>query len=334
MADDVATLKKQLEEASSHEGQWEELKRTNESLQTLVTLVSQKDNDDAKEVRRLRDKQRSLETENSTLQRRLKEHETKAANSERAAQTARHSLSQAQQRAAEWEKRANEYEQDLESTRSRLDQAEQAQAQLDADYSLVKLQLDERDAEERLAKVGVPFHLYPLQGCSVRLTTCTQDRESKLRDQIAALEESAARLRAETDQAKKAAAVATAAAAASTANTSTRPAVSSRLRQNGYTPSERPDSRASTVYGDSRVNTPTPPANGTHHAPSIRPASPPQQSVWDSVHAPRSGRNVIRMPVTPKAKKSHQTPYYPRAPSPTPSNVSAAPTLQDDGWWS
>jgi len=309
LADDLATLRTQYEEASSQQSQWDELRRTNENLQALANLVSQTDNEELRELRRTRDRFRNLETEHAALQRRLKEQDNKVLNSERTAQTARQSLSQAQQRAMEWEKRAKDYEHELESTRTRLDHAEQAQAQLDADYSLVKLQLEERDAEERLAK----------------------DRESKLRDQIAAMEESMARMRAETDQANKKAATAT--AAVSTAATS-RSALPSRLRQNGYTPPiTRPESRASTVFGDSRVTTPTPPTNGTHTAPSIRPASPVQPSVWDSVHAPRNGRNMIRAPVTPKAKKPVQ-PFYPRAPSPTPSNVSAAPTLGNDGWWS
>ncbi|TCD62819.1 hypothetical protein EIP91_006385 [Steccherinum ochraceum] len=307
VAEDLASLRRQYEDATSQQTHWDELKRTNESLQTLIATVSQNDNEEVKELRRTRDRFRTLEADYAALQRRLKDQDNKVANSERTAQTARQSLNQAQQRAMEWEKRAKDYEHELESTRTRLDQAEQSQAQLDADYSLVKLQLEERDAEERLAR----------------------DRENKLRDQIAAQEESVARLRAETDQAKKVAAAATASASAS----STRPAVSSRIRSNGYTPPARPDSRASTIYGDSRVTTPTHPTNGTHTAPSIRPSSPPQPSVWDSVHAPRSGRGIIRAPVTPKAKRPHAQPYYPRAPSPAPSNVSAAPTLGDDGWW-
>ncbi|KAH8101585.1 hypothetical protein BXZ70DRAFT_906693 [Cristinia sonorae] len=314
LAGDLAATRKQYEQATSQQDQWDELRRTTEQLQVLVNMVSQNDSEEVKELRRVRDKFRALESEHSTLQRRLKDQESKAQTNERTAQTARQSLSQAQQRAMEWEKRAKDYEHELESTRSRLDQAEQSQAQLDADYSLVKLQLEEKDAEERLQR----------------------DRESKLRDQVAALEEAMARLRAETDQAKKAAAAATAAAssASTTSSRPTVPSVPSRLRQNGYAPPARPDSRASTIFGDSRVTTPTPPANGTHAAPSIRPASPPQPSVWDSVHAPRNGRGVIRAPapVTPKAKRPHQ-PYYPRIASPTPSNVSAAPTLGDDGWW-
>lgn len=147
-------LKKQHEEVTSQQSHWDELKRTNENLQALASLVAQNDNEEVKELRRTRDRYRTLENEHTSLQRRLKEQENKVLNSERTAQTARQSLSQAQQRSMEWEKRAKDYDHELESTRTRLDQAEQSQAQLDADYSLVKLQLEERDAEERLANVS------------------------------------------------------------------------------------------------------------------------------------------------------------------------------------
>lgn len=160
MADDLSTLRRQFEESTSQQSQWDELRRTNENLQALAQLVSQNDNEELKELRRTRDRFRNLETEHATLQRRLKEQDNKVLNSERTAQAARQSLSQAQQRAMEWEKRAKDYEHELESTRTRLDQSEQSQAQLDADYSLVKLQLEERDAEERLAKVSSTLRIY------------------------------------------------------------------------------------------------------------------------------------------------------------------------------
>ncbi|KDQ54973.1 hypothetical protein JAAARDRAFT_356270 [Jaapia argillacea MUCL 33604] len=56
--------------------------------------------------------------------------------------------------------------------------------------------------------------------------------------------------------------------------------------------------------------------------------SKPQGSVWDSMHAPRSYQTPRSS--TPKTKP----PYYrPSVPSPTPSTVSLAPTLGNDGWW-
>lgn len=153
LLEDVNDLKRKNDELSSQDNQWEELRRTNEAIQALTALVSSGDNEELKDLRRSRDRFKVLEGEHAALQRRLKEQENKAVNSERAASTARQSLSQAQSRAIEWEKRAKDHESELQSVRSELEQAEESNANLDADLSLVKLQLDERDAEERLAKV-------------------------------------------------------------------------------------------------------------------------------------------------------------------------------------
>ena len=85
------------------------------------------------------------------------------------------------------------------------------------------------------------------------------------------------------------------------------------------------------MFVDSRVPTPTGQSNG-------KSADPTQQSVWDSMHAPIRAPSArrdepIRLPMTPRALRP-QAYYRPQIPSPTPSNVSAAPTLGDDGWWS
>lgn len=320
-------MQKQNEDLSAQQANWEDLRRATEQIQSLASMVGRVDDEEVQELRRSRDKLRSVESEVAALQRRLKDQETKAANNERTAAAARQSLTQAQQRAAEWETRANEYEKELEATRARLDDVEQTQSQLDADYSVLKLQVEERDAHERLARVSSSGDR-PLYVLTLRV----QDRESKLRDQIASLEGQLARARAEADPTK------------TSAPKSTKPpngvpahALQPRTRQNGYThvshtPS-RPDSRASTVYGDSRVVTPAAHPNGSHYTPSIRAASPPQPSVWDSIHAPSARRDdAIRLPMTPKGIRPHQY-YRPQIPSPTPSNVSAAPTLGEDGWW-
>jgi chromosome segregation ATPase len=111
------------------------------------------DNEELKELRRQRDRSKVLEDEHAAFQKRLKEQESKVANSERAAVTARQNLAQAQQRSSEWERRAKDYEARLEITQTSLDQAEQTHTQLDADYSLVTLQLEEREADIRLAQV-------------------------------------------------------------------------------------------------------------------------------------------------------------------------------------
>lgn len=105
----------------------------------------------------------------------------------------------------------------------------------------------------------------------------------------------------------------------------------------------RPDSRASAVY-DARG------AAASRRVPSyatprnVVSPSAPAASVWDSMHAPiaksqwtipssNAPPSRYDVPSTPKAspavlRNSH------RAPSPTPSSVSNAPTQGEDGWWS
>lgn len=123
----------------------------------LTTLIGQADNEELRELRRVRDRSKVLEGENSALQKRFKELETKSINSEKGAAAAKQSLSQAQKKAADWERRARESEAQLEYTKTKLEQIEQTQSQLDADYVIVKGQLEEREAEERAVKVG---HLF------------------------------------------------------------------------------------------------------------------------------------------------------------------------------
>ena len=126
------------------------LNETNEKLNNVFGLL---EHTDKTEVHELRDRVKQLEVDQGALQKQLREAETKAATSDRAAVAVRQTLTQAQQRSVEWEKRAKEYEGELELVKTRLDHAEQTHAQLDADYSLVKIQLDEREADARLALV-------------------------------------------------------------------------------------------------------------------------------------------------------------------------------------
>ncbi|OCH88965.1 hypothetical protein OBBRIDRAFT_819908 [Obba rivulosa] len=298
--DELTRQRKQYDELLHQQSHWDDLRRTSEQIQMLANLVGQADSEEIKELRRTRDRSKVLEGEHAALQRRLREFETKMANSEKVTQASRQSLAQAQHRASEWEQRAKEYECQLEQAQSQFDQVESARAQLDSDYSLVRLQLEERDAEERLDK----------------------DRQNKLRDQIASLEAQVARLQAEVDQSKTTTVLA--------------PQPQQPRYPNGHAqPSLRPSSSSSIVYVDSRAATPTIPQQNGVRTPSVRAQSPPSQGVWDSMHAPKNRNQYqqpARLPVTPRGKLS--SPYYrPQIPSPTPSNVSAAPTLGDDGWW-
>ena len=126
------------------------LNETNEKLNNVFGLL---EHSDKAEVHELRDRVKQLEVDQGALQKQLREAESKAATSDRAAVAVRQTLTQAQQRSVEWEKRAKEYEGELELVKTGLDHAEQTHAQLDADYSLVKIQLEEREADARLTLV-------------------------------------------------------------------------------------------------------------------------------------------------------------------------------------
>jgi hypothetical protein len=106
-----------------------------------------------KELRRFRDRSKVLEGENAALLRRLKEQEVRVTSSDRAASAARASLAQAQQRAAEWEQRANEHAAALAEAQADLEKADDRSMQLEAEHSLAQMQLQDKDAEERLTKV-------------------------------------------------------------------------------------------------------------------------------------------------------------------------------------
>ncbi|KAJ6627022.1 hypothetical protein B0H10DRAFT_2210879 [Mycena sp. CBHHK59/15] len=312
----LAALQKQHDHLTSQQSHWDDLRHASGQIEMLTNLIGQADNEELKDLRHVRDRAKVLEGEHAALLKRFKDQENKVANSEKAALTARQSLAQAQQRSAEWEKRAKEYEGQLEMTQTKLDQAEQTQSQLDADYSLVKLQLEEREADERL----------------------TKDRDNKFRDQIAALEAKVNQLQIELDRSRAKTPTKVAPAA---------PATPYRSITNGSM--HRPDSRTSTVY-PSRPPSPsarsvTPPhpsvwdsmhaprgPNGTHnssaasmHAPKVH--TPTPASRYSSMGPAR------RPPSQAYSRYSQARAAPPTPPSPTPSTVSLAPTQGPDGWW-
>ncbi|KAG6919477.1 hypothetical protein DXG01_005736 [Tephrocybe rancida] len=309
-------LRQQYDVVLAQQSNWDELHRASEKIDMLTTLIGQADNEELKELRRYRDRTRSLENDHAALQKRFKEQETKVGNSERTASTVKQSLAQAQQRSSEWERRAKESEGQLEMTRTKLDQAEQTQAQLEADYSLAKLQLEEREANDRL----------------------TQDQLDKFREQVSLLENKSKRLQVELEQAR-----------------SIKVPVPQPYRNitNGNThPPPRPDSRASTIYNDRST---TPQRHLKSQASMALSSTPPTGTgtVWDSMHAPKTDAYKYATPtqaptvVAPRSRYpglGHSTskPLRPQAqvyrpsaapPSPTPSNVSLAPTQREDGWW-
>ena len=156
-AQSLRLLRQEHESLIAQQSHWDDLRRVTEQIEALTSFRSQADEDELRELRRAHDQHRQLESDYSTLQKRARDQELRAANSERTASAAKQNLIQAQQRASEWERRAREYESDLEMTRNKLDEVEQAHVQLDTDYSLAKLQLEEKEAEDRLIKV---FSIY------------------------------------------------------------------------------------------------------------------------------------------------------------------------------
>lgn len=315
----LASLRNDHDLLLSQQSNWDQLNQATQQIELLTSLMQQQKSNEPElmELRRIRDKTKALESDYAALQRRFKDQESKAASSDRAATAAKQSLTQAQQRAIEWEQRAKEYEAEVEEMRSRCDEAERRASDLETDHSLAKLQLDEKDADERLAQVSIIFtrYRYSFESPSVRkLMTMLQKRESKLRDQVASLEEKVARLQAEADKAKE-------------------DAKTAKMSVNSP---PRPDSRASTVY-PSRAATPTAPANGrpVSRAPTNRTNTPPTTSVWDSMHAPKAPQASRYPHLSYNAKQRSAHSYYRQAAaSPTPSVVSVTPTQGEDGWWS
>ncbi|KAH9992519.1 hypothetical protein BJV74DRAFT_962454 [Russula compacta] len=253
---------------------WEDLRRTTEQLEHLSALITQAQTTEPelKELRRVRDRSKVIEGEYSALQRRYKEQETRAMSSERSASQARTSLVQAQMRATEWEERAKEHETAFAETRAALESAEDRSAHLAEEHALAKVQLEEKDAEERLAK----------------------DRENKLRDQVAALEARVAQLQllqASTSGITFRTTKAAAAAAAS--------AVSSPPRPDSRPSSSYP-SRSTTPTASVDVRTITPPTSvwDSMHAPSV--------SSWRQGSIPR-GR-ILRQDWPSRSRVASPTP--------------------------
>lgn len=146
-------LKADRDNLASQQSYWEDLRRASEQIEALASRVSRIDSDEVAELKQVRDQSKVLEGEHVALQKRFREQESKLANIERASQTTRQNFAQAQQRASEWEKRAREAEGEAERLSTVVEQGEQTRTQLEADVQMVKMQLEEKDAQERLRQV-------------------------------------------------------------------------------------------------------------------------------------------------------------------------------------
>ena len=148
------TLQAQHKQVLAQQSNWETLAAATEKMNLVFNLLDNAESEEQKELGVLRARSKVLEDENAAMQKRFKELDTKLANSDRSAAAARQTLMQARQRSSEWERRAKEYEGQLERVQTKYEQSEQTQSQLDADFSMLKLQLEEQEADNRLLKVN------------------------------------------------------------------------------------------------------------------------------------------------------------------------------------
>lgn len=328
----LENLQRQHDQLVSQQSNWEALNAASEKINLVYKLLENADEEDQQELRQQRERSRALDVENAALQKRVKDAELKLSSAEKTATTALQTLSQAQQRSSEWERCAKDYEGQLEMVRTKLEQAEQSYLQLEADYNMAKVQIEEHEADNRLVQVSRFREPFITQRGNNEPSH--QDRENKLREQIAALETKCSRLQDELEKANSA------------AKSSASP--SPFRSHNGVPP--RPDSRASTVYDvrDSAasnrriVSSASVTSSLTYNQPSVRDSihapSPNQngQGKWSSgstsIHSP-PGRYPDYVPPTPKPRRSPYGQYNTRAPSPTPSVASTAPTRDADGWF-
>ena len=147
----VQSERDRLQVDSTH---WEDFRHTAGEIHLLLKAVSKYESDGAAELQRARDRIKTVETENSALQKRLKDQENKVTNMERASTTSRQGLAQAQQRASEWEKKAKDLENEMEILTAKYEHSESAKAQLEDDYLNAQSHLQEQAEEERLLQVS------------------------------------------------------------------------------------------------------------------------------------------------------------------------------------
>ena len=157
VARNLDALRRQHEQLISQQHNWDALNAASEKINLVYKLLENADEEDQQELRLQRERTRALEAENAALQKRLKDADVKLSHVDKTANTALHTLTLAQQRSTEWELRAKEYEGQLEMVQTKLEQAEQTHSQLEADYNIAQVQLEEREADSRLVQVSRLF---------------------------------------------------------------------------------------------------------------------------------------------------------------------------------
>jgi chromosome segregation ATPase len=154
----LAIAEKERDDIVSQQTNWDDLRRTAQHVETLTKLLTSGENEELRELRRIRDRSKVLEGEHSALQKRFKEQEAKLAELERTSVHARQAAATANQRATEAERRAKDLENELDAARDKVERAEDVRQQIDADYSLLKSHVQEKELEEAAFQVG-KFHI-------------------------------------------------------------------------------------------------------------------------------------------------------------------------------
>ncbi|KZW02096.1 hypothetical protein EXIGLDRAFT_760312 [Exidia glandulosa HHB12029] len=289
----LAEAQKERDAMVAQQENWDDLRRTAQHIETLTKLMTSTENEEMRELKRIRDRSKVLEGEHQALQKRFKEQETKLANLERTSVTARQSLATANQKATDWEKRAKDFESELETTRDKMERTEDLRQRVEADYALLKSHVQEKELEE----------------------AAFEDREQTLRAEATQMQIEIAGLKLALENAKKT-------PPASSGIRAPQPVgrASSFVMVNGHG-DERPSSRATIYPEDARSGANTPTLNGKkkHDGPYI----PPADGAWASIHAPKA-RTVGGV--------TYFRPPRAAAASPTPSVISTV-TRRDDGWW-
>ncbi|KAF8330435.1 uncharacterized protein EI90DRAFT_3124518 [Cantharellus anzutake] len=275
----------------AQQSHWNDLKRTVEHVESLKNLLENRARLDAQEAQRFRDRTNSLEGELSALQKLHSEQEIKLGNMQRAAMGHKQSVANAQQRASEFEKKLKGCEQELQNCAFKLDQSEASRKETTDELEALKVQLQEYETNLQAG----------------------QERETRLQNQNATLEQETMELKAQL--------------ASAHAIPTTYPMPTSYLHSPASSTYSHNPSFINPLDTTSLVDYPSRP--GTVTPEQSNGGQTPIESVWQSMHAP------VEPPPTPRPK--HQTikrQFYVPPGSPTGSTASLAPTLGDDGWYS
>ncbi|KAG9035439.1 hypothetical protein FRB95_011304 [Tulasnella sp. JGI-2019a] len=290
----IAEVERERDALQSQTQHWDDMRRTVEQVEALSRLIGAADSEEMQELKRIRDRAKAIEKDNAALQKRCADQEAKLAAQQRTSAQTKQSMAVSQQKLSEWEKRARAAEGDLDEARTQLEQANQSQQESDA--RVADLERDSATKADALKS--------------------SEEREKRLRDQVAILERQLSAAKTELREPSRPPTI-----------YAPRPeAAAVHSWSKGVSgPHDRPASTSSPV---SQSGTATP-KNGSTGLPDTPPVS---NGLWQSIHAPR--KPTASLVNSHNSYHSVRSYSRPSVASPTPSTVSVAATEQEDGWWS